>query len=34
MSQAMSVISGFLLAIGAILGTLVMRLVFHIGFCG
>jgi hypothetical protein len=34
MSQAMSILTGFLLAIGAILGALVMRLVFHIGICG
>jgi hypothetical protein len=34
MNYGIQVINGFLLSIGAILGALTMRLLFHIGLCG
>ena len=34
MNQLMATVQGFCLGIGLILASLVMRLLFHIGFCG
>lgn len=33
MSQGLQVVNGFCLGVGLILAALVMKLLFHIGFC-
>lgn len=33
-SSLLSVVNGFLMGIGLILAALVMKLLFHIGWCG
>ena len=33
MNQGLQVVNGFLLGVGIILASVVMRLLFHVGFC-